>query len=487
MTASPSNRWLVLVMVCIAQFMVVLDGTVVNVALPHIQSALDFSPAALPWVINAYVLVFGGFLLLGGRAGDIIGRRRLFLAGVVVFTLASVLCGLAQTSEMLLAARALQGLGAAMVSPAALSIVTTTFREPGERAKALSVWAAIAVGGSAVGLLAGGVLTETLSWEWIFFINAPIGIATLIFSMRVVPESRMEGRRGIDLAGAVSVTAGVSLLVYGIVKAEAYGWGSGRTWALLGGAAALLAVFVLIELRVRHPLVRLGIFRMRALTMSNLVMLAVMGGMFGVFYFTSIYAQTILGYNAVETGVAFLPLTAMIIVSSAIAQQLIGRIGAKRVAVLGMAIAAGGLLVLRTIEADGSYWTQLFPGIVVMALGLGMTFVPLTLIATGGVQDDDAGLASGLFNTSQQVGGALGLAILTTVANGRTTSALGDLGLTGAPTAAQQATAMVDGYRVGFLVGAGLMLLGALILALCVRKRDMEAIAVDQPVAVHAG
>ncbi len=487
MTASASNRWLVLVMVCIAQFMVVLDGTVVNVALPHIQESLNFSPEALPWVINAYVLVFGGFLLLGGRAGDLIGRRRLFLAGVVVFTGASVLCGLAHQPELLLAARALQGLGAAMVSPAALSIVTTTFRDPGERAKALSVWAAIAVGGSAVGLLAGGVLTEALSWEWIFFINAPIGIATFIFSMRLVPESRMEGRSGIDIAGAVTVTAGVSLLVYGIVKAESYGWGSGSTWALLAGAVALLALFVLIEIRVRHPLVRLGIFRMRALTVSNVVMLAVMGGMFGVFYFTSIYAQTILGYNAVETGVAFLPLTLMIIVSSAIAQQLIGRIGAKRVAVIGMTIAAGGLLLLRTIEADGSYWTQLLPGIVVMALGLGMTFVPLTLIATGGVRDDDAGLASGLFNTSQQVGGALGLAILTTVANSRTTSSIAEMDLTAAPTAAQQATAMVEGYHVGFLVGAGLMLLGAVVLATLIRPRDLDAIKIDQPVTVHAG
>lgn len=488
MTApSPSNRWLVLVMVCIAQFMVVLDGTVVNVALPHIQESLDFSPETLPWVINAYVLVFGGFLLLGGRAGDIIGRKRLFLIGVVVFTIASALCGFAESSELLLAARALQGLGAAMVSPAALSIVTTTFHDPGERAKALSVWAAIAVGGSAVGLLAGGVLTEALSWEWIFFINAPIGIATFLLSLRIVPESRMEGRTGVDIAGAVSVTAGVSLLVYGIVKAEDYGWGSATTWLLLGGAVALLALFVLIERLVAHPLVRLGIFKMRALTVTNLVMLAVMGGMFGVFYFTSIYTQNILGYTAVETGVAFLPLTATIIVFSAVAQQLIGRIGAKNVALIGMVIAAAGLLLLRTIEADGSYWTQLLPGIVVMAAGLGLTFVPLTLIATGGVSDNDAGLASGLFNTSQQVGGALGLAILSTVANSRTNTSLADMDLTGAPTAAQQATAMVEGYHIGFLVGAGLMLVGAVVLAVFVRKRDLDAIAIDQTVPVHAG
>lgn len=487
MTSSASNRWLVLVMVCIAQFMVVLDATVVNVALPHIQADLDFSAETLPWVINAYTLVFGGFLLLGGRAGDIIGRRRVFLVGVVLFTAASVLCGLSDQSGMLLAARALQGLGAALVSPAALSIVTTTFRDPGERAKALSVWAAIAVGGSAVGLLVGGALTEALSWEWIFFINAPIGVATFLLSLRIVPESRMEERSSMDLLGAISVTAGVSLLVYGIVKAESYGWGSGRTWLLLGGAAVLLAIFALIETRVKHPLVRLSIFRMRALTTANVVMLAVMGGMFGVFYFTSIYTQNILGYSPVKTGVAFLPMTIMIIVASGIAQRLIGVVGAKAVGITGMFIAAIGLVMLYRIEAGGSYWTQLLPGVLVLALGLGLTFVPLTLIATGGVQDDDAGLASGLFNTFQQVGGALGLAILTTVANSRTTSALDDLGLTAAPTPDQQAAAMVDGFHAGFLVGAGMLALGAIVLGLLVRKRDLEAIRTDQPVAVHAG
>lgn len=290
-----------------------------------------------------------------------------------------------------------------------------------------------------------------------------------------------------DLLGAISVTAGVSLLVYGIVKAESYGWGSGRTWLLLGGAAVLLAIFALIETRVKHPLVRLSIFRMRALTTANVVMLAVMGGMFGVFYFTSIYTQNILGYSPVKTGVAFLPMTIMIIVASGIAQRLIGVVGAKAVGITGMFIAAIGLVMLYRIEAGGSYWTQLLPGVLVLALGLGLTFVPLTLIATGGVQDDDAGLASGLFNTFQQVGGALGLAILTTVANSRTTSALDDLGLTAAPTPDQQAAAMVDGFHAGFLVGAGMLALGAIVLGLLVRKRDLEAIRTDQPVAVHAG
>ena len=477
--ASAANRWLVLVVVCVAQFMVVLDGTVVNVALPHIAESLSFTPENLPWVINAYTLVFGGFLLLGGRAADIVGRRRLFLAGVVVFTVASLACGLAQSSEMLLIARALQGLGAAMVSPAALSIVTTTFRDPGERAKALSVWAAIAVGGSAVGLLLGGVLTELLSWEWIFFINLPIGLAALLASARLIPESRMEARRGVDVAGAVSVTAGVTLLVYGIVKAESFGWASWETAGLIGGALALLAVFVVIQRTVSAPLVRLGIFRMRHLTGANVVMLAVMGCLFGTFYFTSIFVQAILGYSAVKTGVAFLPMTFMIIVFSFVAQRLLARISPRDVALAGMVVAAAGLLLLCLIEPGGSYWTRLLPGLVVIAAGLGLTFVPLTLIATGGVRDDDAGLASGLFNTSQQVGGALGLAILTTVANSYTSGILGGGGT------ATQAEAIVSGYHRGFMVGAGLMLAGAVLLAVLVRRRDLEAIRVDQPATAH--
>lgn len=296
----------------------------------------------------------------------------------------------------------------------------------------------------------------------------------------------MEERRGVDIAGAVSVTAGVTLLVYGIMKAEAFGWGSLKTWALLAGAAALLAVFVLIERRVKAPLIRLGIFRMRTLTTANVVMLAVMGGMFGTFYFTSIYTQTILGYSAVKTGVAFLPLTFMIIIFSVVAQQSVGRVGPRNVAAVGMVVAAAGFLLLRGIEPGGSYWTQLLPGILVLAAGLGMTFVPLTLLATGGVRDDDAGLASGLFNASQQVGGALGLAILTTVANAHTSGILGDLSR--APDAAQQAAATVEGYHVGFLVAAGLMVAGAAVLMTVIRKRDLETTATvvgDAPVGAH--
>jgi EmrB/QacA subfamily drug resistance transporter len=479
-TRAIDHKWLVLVLVCIAQFMVVLDATVVNVALPSIQRDLDFTPSSLQWVVNAYTLAFGGFLLLGGRAADFVGRRRMFVLGVIVFTGASLLSGLATSSEWLIVARALQGLGGAMVSPAALSIVTTTFKEGAERTKALSVWAAIAVGGAAIGLLLGGVLTEYLSWEWVFYVNVPVGIAAVLLSLRYVPESKALGTRGIDVAGAVTVTAGLTLLVYAIVKTQDYGWTSIETVGLAGAALALLTGFVAIERRSKAPLVRLGIFRIRSLTSANAAMLAVAGGMFAVFYFASIYVQEILGFSPVQAGLAFLPLTAGIILFSAMAQQLIARAGVRAVAMTGMAAAAVGLLLMAQIPVDGSYVSDVLPGILVLAAGLGLTFVPLTLIATTNVRDEDAGLASGLFNSSQQVGGALGLAILSTVAASRTEDALA--GSSGAPTAVDQASALVDGFQVAFTVGAGLMLLGVLITALFVRRRDVAAIQAEAPV-----
>jgi EmrB/QacA subfamily drug resistance transporter len=466
--AGQDRRWLVLVLVCIAQFMVVLDATVVNVALPSIQRDLHFTASSLQWVVNAYTLAFGGFLLLGGRAADFIGRRRLFVAGVILFTAASFLNGLANSSEWLIAFRALQGLGGAMVSPAALSIVTTTFRDQAERAKALAVWAAIAVGGAAVGLLLGGVLTEYLSWEWIFFVNVPVGIVAVVLSMRFVPESKAD-TAGVDVAGAVSVTAGLTLLVFAIVKAQEYGWVSARTLGTAAVAVLLLVGFVLIERRSRAPLVRLGIFRVRSITGGNLSMLVVSGGMFAVFYFASIYVQQILGFSPVQAGLAFLPLTAGIILFSAIAQQLVGRIGVNTVAMIGMFTAGVGLLLLSRVSVDGSYAADVLPGILVMAAGLGLTFVPLTLIATNNVSDGDAGLASGIFNSAQQIGGALGLAILATVAAGQTV---------GSPQEdpARYASSLVDGFQAAFAVGAGLMLMGVVLTAVLVRRRDVAEI-----------
>jgi EmrB/QacA subfamily drug resistance transporter len=481
-----TSPWLVLVLVCFAQFMVVLDATIVNVALPSIQRSLNFSAANLQWIVNGYTLVFGGFLLLGGRAGDLFGRKRLFLAGLALFTFASLLNGLAQSSEMLIAARALQGLGAALVSPAALSIITTSFADGPARTKALGVWGGIAASGSAVGLLLGGVLTEALSWEWIFFVNIPIGIVAFILSLRYVPESRAEKRPGgADIAGAVSVTGGLIVLVYALVKAQDFGWGSARTLGLVALAIGLLAAFVEIERRSAHPLVRLGVFRIRTLAAANSVMLLVISGMFAMFFFASIYVQEILGYSPIQAGLAFLPVTAGIMIGAGSAQGLVPRIGVRNVGLAGMTLAAAGLLLLSGVPTHGTYASDLLPALLLVSVGMGLTFVPLTLIATTGVDANDAGLASGLFNTSQQVGGALGLAVLSTLAANQTSSVLGGLGH--APAPSDRASALVDGFQVAFAAGAGLMALGVVVLFVLIRPKHVERINTgDLPAAAAA-
>jgi EmrB/QacA subfamily drug resistance transporter len=468
-----TNPWVVLVLVCLAQFMVILDATIVNVALPSIQRDLEFSATDLQWVINAYTLVFGGFLLLGGRAADLFGRRRLFVAGVLLFTFASLLNGLAQSGGMLIAARALQGLGGALVSPAALSIITTTFAEGEERTKALGVWSAIAAGGGAFGLLLGGILTETLSWEWIFFVNVPIGLAAAALSWRLVPESIAPDRPdSVDLAGAVSVTAGLITLVYAIVRAEENGWGSSTTLLLAAVAVLLLAAFVAIERRSSAPLVRLSIFRVRSLTGANLVLLLVAGGLFSFFFFSQLYVQQILGLSPLEAGLAFLPVTVGIVIGAGTAQQLSKRVNVRFVAAIGMFVAACGLFLLSRGDVGGTYWSDVFPGLIPMSIGMGLTFVPVTLIATTNVGPNDAGLASGLFNTSQQIGGSLGLAVLATFAADRTGSTLADLGA-GPPDAAAQAAALVDGWQLAFVIAAVLVLLGAVLMLALVRGRDV--------------
>jgi EmrB/QacA subfamily drug resistance transporter len=479
------NPWLALIVVCMGQFMVVLDATVVNVALPSIQADLGFSDSSLQWVVNAYTLFFGGFLLLGGRMADLIGRRTLFLAGIGVFSVASLLNGLAQSEEMLIGARALQGLGGALLSPAALAVITTTFEEGSDRTKALSAWAAIASGGSAAGLLLGGVLTELLSWEWIFFINVPIGIAIVFAALRLVPNSRVAGgTRHFDVAGAVSVTAGLVLLVYAIVKAEDWGWGSVDTIALTALAFALLAAFVWIERRSPSPLVRLSLFRMRSLAVANGVFLLIIGGLFAMFFFASLYLQNILEYSALTTGVAFLPVTAGIMIGAVAAQQLVRRVGVLAVMRTGMLVAAAGLGVLAaTTSVDGSYLGVL-AGLLPMSIGMGATFVSLTLVATTGVEPNDAGLASGVFNTAQQVGGALGLAVLSTLANDRTAGILADL--TGAPTVAQQQSAAVEGFQLAFIAAAGLMAIGVVLITVLLRRRDVTRIDAGETVPVPA-
>jgi EmrB/QacA subfamily drug resistance transporter len=461
-----TNPWLVLVLICLAQFMVVLDATIVNVALPSIQTDLHLSDGGLQWIINAYTLVFGGFLLLGGRLGDLLGRKRLFLVGLVIFTGASLIDGLATSDAMLIGARALQGLGAALISPAALSIISTTFREGAERARALAVWAAIAIGGSAVGLILGGALTQYFSWPWIFFVNIPVGIAAFFLSLRYVPESRdANAHRSYDLGGAVTVTGGLMTLVYAIVSAQSAGWTSARTLVLFAAAALLLGAFVVIEQRAVAPLVRLSIFRIRTLLAANAAMFLAMSGMFAMFFFNTLYIQQVLGYGPLEAGLAFLPFTAGIMVSATLASQFAPRIGVRPVAVVGFLLAAAGLLLLTQLPVDGSYLVNVLPALLLTALGLGGVFMPLTLIATTGLNDSDQGLASGLFNTSQQIGGALGLAVLSTIATAQTKSAGGS-----------QVHALVTGFHWAFGIGAVVTLAALAVLVALLRRHHVASI-----------
>jgi EmrB/QacA subfamily drug resistance transporter len=457
-----TNPWVVLVIICLAQFMVVLDATIVNVALPHMKLALGFTNANLQWVINAYTLVFAGFLLLGGRAGDLLGRKRLFLVGLVVFTAASLLNGLAGSSGMLIGFRALQGLGAALISPAALSIISTTFAEGKERARALGVWAAIAIGGSAFGLVLGGWLTQSFSWRWIFFVNVPVGILAFIAALRIVPESKDEhAHQGYDLGGAVTVTGGLMVLVYGLVTGQSHGWGSTTTIGSFLVAAALLVAFVLIELRSAEPLVRLSIFRVRSLLTANLAMFLAFSGMFAMFYFNTLYVQEVLGFHPLKAGLSFLPFTAGIMLSAGIASNLAPRIGVRPVAVVGVLLSIAGMLLFARMPLGGSYASDVLPGMLVSALGMGAIFMPLTLMATTGLEDEDQGLASGLFNTSQQVGGALGLAILTTIAASK------EHGSFSAP-------ALVHGGHYGF-AGAACFVAGGLVVVLALLRKHHVA------------
>jgi EmrB/QacA subfamily drug resistance transporter len=475
------NPWLVLVLVCMAQFMVILDATIVNVALPSIQTDLEMSDADLQWIVNAYTLVFGGFLLLGGRAGDLLGRKRVFLVGVIVFSVASLLNGLATSSEMLIVCRGLQGLGGALIAPAALSIITTTFAEGADRAKAMSVWAAIAVGGAAVGLLLGGILVETLSWPWIFFVNVPVGIAVFIASLRLVPESKDErAHKSYDIPGAITVTAGLLILVYAIVKTEDKGWLSWHT-AIVGGISlALLAAFLLIEWRSIEPLVRLSIFRVRTIRAANVAMFFVACGLFAMFFFTTLYLQRVLGYSPLEAGLAFLPFTAGIIVGAGLSQALVSRVGAREVPLVGMLLAIAGMLLFLRLEPGGSYVSDVLPGFILASIGMGLTFVPITLIATSGIPPQDAGLASGLYNTSQQIGGSLGLAILTTFSVSARDETLAEVGGEENATPEQFAQALVDGFHVAYVGSAILIGIAAVLLLLLLRRRDVVAVGEGQ-------
>ena len=480
MSPRDTNRWLVLCLVCLAQFMVILDATIVNVALPSIQADLNVAEADLQWIVNSYTLIFGGFLLLGGRAGDILGRKRLFLVGVVVFTVASLLNGLASSPELLILARGLQGLGGAFVAPAALSILTTTFPEGPDRTKAMGVWAGIATGGAAIGLLLGGVLTEYFSWPWIFFVNIPVGIAAFLLSLRFVPESRADAEHRIfDVPGAVTVTAGLIALVYGIVNVQESGWTSASTIGFGAVALILLSAFVLIELRQRAPLVRLDIFRIRTLRAANISMLLVASGLFAMFFFNTLYVQRVLGFSPLEAGLAFLPVTVGIGIGAGLSQVAVKKLGIRTTSIAGMSIATVGMLLLLTTDANGTYLGDVLPGLIPISIGMGLTFVPVTLLATSGIEGEDAGLASGLFNTSQQVGGALGLAILSTLAVDRTTDYLG--GLPGQPTVIQEGEALVSGFHAAFLGGAAFFVAGIVVMVTLLKQRDVEEVDLDAP------
>ena len=460
------KRWIALVLLCAAQFMVVLDASIVNVALPSIQNDLGFSQENLQWVVNAYTLVFGGFLLLGGRMADLLGRRRLFIIGLGLFSAASLLGGFASNEGQLIAARALQGLGAAIISPAALSIVTTTFQEGSERNKALGIWGAIAGLGGAAGVLLGGMLTEWAGWEWVLFVNVPIGLAAALLTPRFVNESRMErGTQTFDAIGAVTITAGLVILVYTLVKAEDFGWGSGSTIGLLALAIALIAAFVVIEARSRSPLAPLSFFRNRTPTSANVLSVLIAASLFSMFYFISLYLQRVLGYSALEAGLAYLPLALTIVVSAGIASQAVERIGVKPALTFGLAMIAVGLLWFSRVDADGGYVSDVLGPSVVAAVGLGFSFVPVTIAAVAGVRDDQAGLASGLVNTSQQIGGALGLAVLATIANSTTN---------GRPGGDRNPVALTEGFQDAFLVGAGFALVGVLLSLFLLRHRELR-------------
>jgi len=472
----------VLVIACLAQFMVVLDNTIVNVALPSVQRGLDFSPANLQWVVNAYTLIFGGFLLLGGRAADLLGRRRLFVVGVALFAGASLLNGLAQSSTMLILGRGLQGLGGALVSPAALSIIITTFQDKSERTRALGVWSAIAAGGAAFGLLLGGILTQLVSWRWNFFVNVPVGIATIMLATRFVPESRADlGHRRFDAVGATTVTAGLLSIVFAIVKAQAWGWGSPKTIGVMGLGAALLALFVFLESRSAAPLVKLSIFRIRSIATANAVMLLVASALFGMFFFVSLYVQDVLGYSPLKAGIAFLPLSLGIIIGAGIAQGIIGRVGVRNVSIVGLVLATAGMLWMARVPVHGQYVTDLLVGFIPLSIGLGLVFVPMTLLGTSGVSNEDAGLASGLFNSAQQVGGSLGLAILATLSVDHTNNLLSN----GITSEAGKLAATVSGYHVAFLAAAIMTAAGAGLLTLLVRKRHVEGLDLN-PSAISA-
>jgi EmrB/QacA subfamily drug resistance transporter len=456
------SRWLAVYVLCVGVLMIVLDVTVVNVALPSIQNDLGFSQSSLAWVVNAYLIAFGGLLLLAGRLGDLIGRRSIFLIGLGVFTLASLVCGAAQSQGMLVAARFVQGLGGAMTSAVVLGMIVTMFPEPREQAKAIGVYGFVASAGGSIGLLAGGILTESINWHWIFFVNIPIGVLTAILAMRLIPRDEGIGvGQGADTPGAILITSALMLAVYTIVKPAAEdGWGSTGAIGFGALALALLAAFIAREATARTPLIPLRIFRSRNVSGANTVQALLVAGMFGMFFLGSLYLEQVLGYDPLEIGLAFLPATIIMgVLSLRYSELLITRFGARTVLIPGMALVAAGLVVFAQAPVDGSYLRHVFPVMVLLGLGVGVSFPALMTLAMSGATPEDAGLASGLVNTTAQVGGALGLAILATVSATRTDNLLAD--------GAASASALTGGYHLAFWIGAALVL-AALVIAVTV-------------------
>ncbi|HTT86561.1 MAG TPA: MFS transporter [Acidimicrobiales bacterium] len=466
----PSHPGMVLALVCIGQFMVVLDLSIVNVALPSMQRDLGFSTPGLQWVVNAYALAFGGFLLLGGRAADLFGRRRIFMSGLVLFAGASLVCGIAPDQAMLVGARALQGLGAAVLSPATLTILTVTFQKPAERARALGIWSAMAAVGGASGALLGGILTDLLSWRWVFYINIPVAVAALVAARVVLAESRADSaRRALDVPGAVVVTAALVSLVYAVAGTDTHAWGAPATVIPLALAGALSLVFVAVEAKARAPLMPFRLFRSRALSASNVAMLLVGGAMFSMWFFVSLYMQDVLRFSPLTTGLGFLPQTVAIAVGAQISSRLITRLGPRLPLVAGIVCSAVGLWWLSRLSPGGGYWTSVFGGADVATFGMGLALTPLAFAATAGVAPAEAGLASGVLNTSRQVGASCGLAALATIAANRT-HALLTQGAGAASARAHDAAALSSGFSRGLALSAVIAAVG-LLPALCIPRQ----------------
>src|SRR6266516_2102417 len=475
MTLDNRTRWLALYVLCLGTLMIVLDATIVNVALPSIKHSLGFSETSLAWVVNAYLLTYGGFLLLGGRLGDLFGHRRLFLSGIALFTLASLACGLSTTKGLLVAARAVQGVGGAVASAVALSLMMTLFTEPADRAKAMGIFGFVASGGGSIGVLLGGILTDALNWHWIFLVNFPIGVLVVLLALRLLPAPAAGVAAGrLDVAGAVTVTSSLMLAVFAIVNGNQEGWTSLRTLGVLGGAAALLAAFLTIESRVRMPLMPLRLFRLRNIATANVVGVLWAAAMFAWFFLAALYLQLVLGYSPLQVGLAFLPANLIMgALSIGLSAKLVMRFGFRKPLATGLLLAATGLLLFVRAPVDGTFVVDVLPSMILLGIGAGMAFNPVLLAAMSDVEPNESGLASGLVNTSFMMGGALGLAVLASIAASRSHS----LRLGGAG----ELSALTGGYHLAFLVGAAFAALAAVLGGTLLRQ------PAGQPEAAHGG